>query len=76
MILNFINFYKKQNYFNFIGMVSCLDEAVANVTTIFKKYGLWENTVMIFSTGKNIIYWLECCIQLRISFLDKNVIHE
>jgi len=35
----------------FPGMVSCLDEAIENVTVALEKSGLWENTIFIFSTG-------------------------
>ena len=41
-------------------MTTCMDEGIKNITELFKKTGLWDNTVTIFSTGeynvKSIIY--------------------
>ena len=38
-------------------MCTCLDEAISNVTQTLRETGLYENTIIIFMSGKKgIIY--------------------
>ncbi|XP_066304132.1 arylsulfatase B-like [Branchiostoma lanceolatum] len=39
-----------ENRRKYLGMVSALDEAVGNVTMAMQKRGLWDNTLVIFTT--------------------------
>ena len=36
----------------FAGMLSAVDEGIGNVTDAFKAAGLWENTIVVFTSGK------------------------
>ena len=37
-----------------LGMTTCLDEAIANITQTLKETGLYEETIIIFMSGKKI----------------------
>lgn len=35
----------------YAGMVSCMDDAIGEVIQMFKNKGLWDNTILIWTSG-------------------------
>ena len=57
-------------------MVSALDEAVGNITQTLKDKGIWDNTILIFSTGGSVyVNHTVCCIFIKIRTLITNLIY-
>lgn len=63
----------------FSGMVTCLDEAIRNITQTLKLFDLYDNSVIIFSTGKIISstsVWFRIMLEpLMYNFLGFWIVH-
>ena len=42
----------------FSGMVTCMDEAIKNVTETLKEAGMYDDTIIVFSTGTGLVLYV------------------
>lgn len=49
------NFIKDTDRRTHAGMIACMDEVIGNVIDQLKTSGLWDDTLLIFSTGEHWI---------------------
>ena len=57
------------------GMLSCLDEAIDNITNTLKETGMYDNTIIIFSTGESRHLTMEIFERFWVSFLKGSVLN-
>ena len=68
------DFIKNEHRRVYAGMVTAMDEGIGNITNTLKELGMWDDTILIFSSGKCFRNWPKNCLlsppNLRISYRD------
>ena len=57
-----------------LAMVAALDEGVGNITSTLRNEGLWDDTILVFTSdnGSTVAYLLRLSKQIDIAFCFKN----